>query len=104
MRVISDYISQSVTVSTKTEAMLIQIEDKHYFIEYKTNLPPIPENLHKKGDIVSLVDKETFEVLKLCFDKYTTLRSTQPWLHAPSFIKGFLLSQGINPDDKNILK
>jgi hypothetical protein len=103
MRIIPEYISQSVTVSTKTEAMLMKIKDKQYFIEYRTNLPPIPENLKVRGNIISEVSAENFEILKKCFEEFITVKTKKPWLHAPSYIYGYCYSQGLNLESLGIL-
>lgn len=103
MRIIPDYISQSITVSVKTEAMLIQIKDKFYFVEYKTNLLPKPENLKERGNIVSEVNQDQFSTLKKCFEHYIMLKMKKPWLHAPSFVHGYCVDQGLELDTLGIL-
>lgn len=103
MRIIPDYISQSITVSTRTEAMLIQIKEKPFFIEYKTNLPPKPENLKEKGNIVSELSEVDFETIKQGINNYTQLKIKKPWLHAPSFLYGHCVNQGLDLESLNIL-
>lgn len=103
MRVIPDYISNSVTVSSRTEAMLIQIKQDYYFIEYPTNLPPIPENLKVKNNKLVKLELSDFEILKDCFNNYLSLKMKKPWLHAPSYFHGYCYSQGLDLENSNIL-
>lgn len=98
-----EYISQSITVSTKTEAMLIKIGGMYHFIEYPTNMPPNPSKLLKRGNYISNVTEEDFTILIECFEKYTLLKQENPFLHAPSFMYGWCYSKGFNLKDNKIL-
>lgn len=99
-----DYISQSLTVSTKTQAMLMQIDNKCMFIEYPTNILPHPDKLDDKRNIVSVVDCETFSKLKSMFDSFDKLKRSHAYLHAPSFIFGYCSAVGIDCYGFNILQ
>lgn len=103
-RVTPSYISQSLTVSTKTEAMLMQVGGKNYFIEYPTNKIPHPEKLKQRGNIVSEVPPETFETLKQCFLEYLSNKKRSPFLHAPSYVYGYCEAKGIDCLELDILQ
>ena len=103
MRITPEYISQSITVSTKTEAMLLTFNHKHYFVEYPTNLPPILSKLGRRGEIVSLINNTEFLTLKKCIEDFVHLKSKSPFLHAPSFIIGGCTVKGISLFDLGIL-
>lgn len=95
-RVTPDYLSQSLTVSVKTEAMLMQIEEKYYFIEYPTNKIPNPSDMFKKDNIINEVGNIRFIILKECFESYLELKQYSNFLHAPSFIYGWCYSKGFD--------
>ena len=98
MRITPDYISQSLTVSLKTEAMLMKIKDKHYFIEYPVNILPNPRNLFVKGNRVVLVTDKQFELLKTCFEDYINIKQVKPFIHAPTFIIAYLLFNSVDAE------
>lgn len=103
MRITPEYISQSLTVSTQTEAMLVKLNHKHYFIEYPTNLPPSLSKLGSKGEVVSMINQTEFLTLKKCIEDFVHLKSKSPFLHAPSFILGACSVKGIDLYKLNIL-
>ena len=104
MRITPEYISQSITVSTRTEAMLITLNHKHYFVEYPTNVPPVLSKLgSKKGETISLINHMEFLTLKKCIEDFVHLKSKSPFLHAPSFIIGACSVKGIDLYKLNIL-
>lgn len=97
MRVTPLYISQSLTVSVKTQAFLLQLEDGNYFIEYPTNKIPHPANFKNERKVRwEKVCDNTFTSLKEMFDTYIELHKTKPFLHAPSFIVGWCRGEGLD--------
>lgn len=99
MRVTPLYVSQSITVSVRTEAFLLKLEDGNYFIEYPTNRIPCPSSfkLDKKNKWFKVTDDE-FESLKLMFYTYIDTYKQKPFLHAPSFIVGWCKKEGLRFD------
>jgi hypothetical protein len=98
MRITPDYVSHSLTVSLKTEALLLQIKDKFMFIEYPVNIIPHPSNLDVRGNRIVYVSKEHFDLLKECFTKYANIKQTKSFCHAPTFIISYLLANNVDAD------
>lgn len=96
MRIIPDYISQSLTVSTRTEAMLIKIKDKCYFVEYPTNKPPSPSNLFQSCNKVTLLTEWQFKTICGAFEAFIDKKVTLYYLHAPSYLHGHCGGVGID--------
>lgn len=89
-------LSNSLTVSTTTEALCMEIskgEDapkKMYFIEYPTNIPPNHRNLFVRGNrIVELTHWEYHNVSQ-AIEAFQEKRLEYSYLHAPTFLIGYL--------------
>lgn len=96
MRTTLKYISQSFSISTKTEAILIHFKDKYCFIEYPTNMMPNISDIENKRNLITWVNEEQFEKLKVCFVEYVNLKQKCHYLHAPSFIQGYCANNDLS--------
>lgn len=96
------YLSQSITVSVKTEALLLHTDEGHFFLEYPTNRVPSVSTfkLDKKVKFCKLTEEE-FLSLGAAFITYESLHTTKPFLHAPSFLIGWCQSEGLSCDILN---
>lgn len=103
MRITPEYMSQSLTVSTRTEAMLVKVDNKYYFIEYPTNRPPNFSKLGSNGEVVSQINLTEFNVLFYCIEEFISLKKKHHFLHAPSFIIGACKALCIDLESLNIL-
>ena len=98
------YVSSSVTLSLQTQAMLMTVGERNYFIEYPRNLLPNPNHLKQSGNLVSeITEKGAWEVLKDCFITYDEYKPILNYLHAPSFLFAYCLTHGVNLIDLKIL-
>ena len=104
-----DYLSNSLTVSTKTEAMLVYIKGLYCFVEYPTNRPPsINSILDESGGgreriYVSYISEINFTILQDAFCRYEELKQIVGFLHTPSFLYGWCYSRGFDLKLNNIL-
>lgn len=88
--------SNPLTVSVKTEAMLMKTKDGNYFVEFPTNkLPRTVNFLINKKNRVTVLSEEDYESLSKAFTSFKELHNTKPFLHAPSFLIGWCESEGL---------
>lgn len=97
-----NYISQSLTVSVRTEALLLDVNSEYYFIEYPTNKLPNPSTFKQDKKIkYTQLPHEDFLSLGAAFISYEHLHTKKPFLHAPSFIIGWCQNEGLSCDILN---
>lgn len=108
MRKVILELTPSLTASVKTQVLCMKLQEeeeniKYYFVEYPTNLPPNHYMLHSKGNVVTEIEKETYEVIFNCFNTFVDLTKKYPYLHAPTFILSYCIGQGVNVEELGIL-
>lgn len=89
-------VTSSLTASTSTEMLCMQIQEetgdvKYYFIEYPTNIPPNHYNINARGNVVKELSKDDFLIISESFELFCNLKRNKPYLHAPSFIQGYCI-------------
>lgn len=88
--------SNPLTVSVKTEAMLMKTKDGNYFVEFPTNKLPRTVNflINKKNKVTALSEEE-YKSLSRAFTVFRETHNIKPFLHAPSFLIGWCESEGL---------
>lgn len=88
--------SNPLTVSVRTEAMLIKTKEGNYFVEFPTNkLPRTTDFLVNKKNKVTILDEDEYKSLSKAFTTFKELHNTKPFLHAPSFLIAWCESEGL---------
>jgi len=95
-------LSNSLTVSTTTEALCMEIskgEDmtkKMYFIEYPTNIPPNHRNLFVRGNRIVELTTWEYDNITQAIKDFQEKRMEYNFLHAPSFLIGYLNEKSLS--------
>ena len=96
MKEIITGLSNSLTVSTTTEALCMEIskegtsEVKRYFIEYPPNVLPNHRNLTVRGNrLVELTHLE-YDTLSLAIKSFEVSKQEHPYLHAPTYLIAYI--------------
>lgn len=89
--------SNQLTVSVRTEAILLHTDLGYYFVEYPTNKLPSTKNFKVSSkNLVTQLDEKSYISLKRAFQQFKDLHRTKPFLHAPSYLIGWCESEGLD--------
>jgi len=99
-----EYFSRSYITSIKLQCMLMTIKGKHYFIEYPQNLTPDPRNIFIPRNKVSVIDKNTLDILIECFNTFEEQVKVYRYLRFPDYARGFCISKNLDLKQFNIME
>lgn len=89
-------LSNSLTASTSTQVLCMTVnhvdtnENKMYFVEYPTNLPPNHNNLYVRGNTVKELPLEDYNKVKEAFKSFEEHKQVHSYLHAPTYLIAYL--------------